>query len=240
MPDESLHVAVTRIDGSWGAARHSGPARLSLTNEALLIEGPAGESVRLAWIELSGGALRSGALTLHGASGSATLEAQSGLDSAWAALLAHACALPEFARGHRALGSRRGGSPGAQARFLAPLLQARKRLEDERDLDMRVAAFEARTLRERIESALQQIARDAYPDSHADRRALQAELEESMEVLFASLDALGDAGEAYRRAAEHVRFNAWREWVAVAARVFAAADAAWCEAAKLIPNPART
>jgi hypothetical protein len=123
----------------------------------------------------------------------------------------------------------------AQSRFLAPLLQARRRLEDAADIETRVALLDASTLRERMTAALQTIARDAFPGSHPDRRALEAELEDAMTGFFTGLSRMESAANAFRAAAEPVRFNAWRDWVRTVSGVFVLADAGWAEASRLIP-----
>lgn len=239
MPEPAVkgdfEVMVSASSGDWGGLRFSGPARLSLTSDAVLIDAVQGASLRLPYGDLSGAGWRTGALTLHGAEGSVRLESASGLDEAWVALVTRACPLPELARGHRSLGSRKGGPAAAQARFLAPLLQARRAMEGQPDLEVRVAAFDGRVLRERIEAALQAIAREAWPSSDPDRRALEAELEEAVSGLFRALAGLEAAARHFRAAAEPVRFMAWRDWVGSAAAVFARADADWAAASRLLP-----
>jgi hypothetical protein len=168
------------------------------------------------------------------------IESTRGLEQAWVTLVAHACPLPELARSHRLLGSRRGGNVDLQVKFLAPLLQARKRLEGESDLDARVATFDARALRERVSAALQGLAKDAYPTSAPDRRALEAELEEAMASLFSGIDSMESKARAFRDAPEAVRFMAWRDWVSAVSNVFAVADSGWARASRLLPSAAKS
>lgn len=244
MPDAALEWTVSSASGRWErgegtggeALRLAGPARLRLTSEGVAIDAAHGASLRIRFDELEGGAWRTGVLTLHGPDGSVTVEAARGLDQAWVALIARACPMPELTRAHRHLGSRRGGPAAAQARFLAPLLQARRLLEDEGDPDVRVALFDARAIRERLEAALHGIAGDAWPESDPDRRALEAELEQSVAGLFAKLAAVDEAARHFRDAEEPVRFKAWRTWVAAVGAVYASADAEWAAASRLIPH----
>lgn len=240
MPDAAdVEVMVSATAGQWDGQRLTGPARLRLTSDAVLLDASQGASLRARYADLHGAVWRTGALTIHAAAGAATVESPrtgAGLEQAWTTIIARACPVPEVARGHRRLGSRRGGHAAAQARFFAPLLQARRTLEEQPDLEVRVAGFDARLLRERIDSALAAIARDAYPASAPDRRALEAELEESMAPLFAALDGLSRAAGDFRAADEPVRFMAWRRWVAAAGSVFARADSAWSHAARLLPE----
>jgi hypothetical protein len=186
--------------------------------------------------DLTGAAWRKGRLDLHGAHGLVSIDSPDGLDRAWTALVALACPLPEFTRGHRRLGSRRGGAPGAQARILAPLLQARRRLQEQPDLEVRVSLLDARALRERLELGLAGLASDACPASAPDRRGLLAELEEAMEPLFRHLDRLEREAARFRAAGDADRFTAWRAWVVAAGDVFTEADRAWSAAADLLPR----
>jgi hypothetical protein len=239
MPEPDIELPVARVAMAWGSATISGPAQLRLTSDALIIEAGAHEPWQARYADLRGGGWRTGAIIVHGEPGSVTIEGSGGLDQAWASLVARTCPLPELTRAHRLLGSRRGGAVDQQARFLAPLLQARKRLEEVADLDTRVSGLDARALRERLEAALVGIATDAYPASDPDRRALEAELEEAMTALYESLDLMQQAAKDFRNAPEPVRFVAWRHWVASVARVFALADLGWASAARLLPGQAR-
>ena len=239
MPDADIEVAVATVLVEWGTLRFTGPGTLRLTSDALHLESPGGGSLRARYAELHGGGWRTGALTVHGDAGNAVIESERGLDQVWVSLLERTCPLPELARGHRLLGSRRGGSVDAQARFLAPLLQARKRVEEESDLDARVSALDTKALRERFDTALKIIARDAYPSSHPDRRGLEAELEEAMASFFDGLGLMELAATHFRSAPEPVRFIAWRDWVSAVSNAFALADSGWANAARLLPRPVK-
>jgi len=163
------------------------------------------------------------------------LEADEGLDRAWVSLVDLACPLPEFMRGLRALGSTRGGDDAVQSRFLTPLLYARRRLEDERDLENRLDSFNARQLAERISQAVGALAAESFPKSAPDRRALEAELLDALEPLFARLHDLHGVAERFLASAPEVRFDAWRSWVDDVAAVFAEADRSWRAAVQLLP-----
>jgi hypothetical protein len=239
MPEPDIEVDASSVLVAWGTLWLAGPGTLRLTSTELVVNAGAGGSLRARYAELRGGGWRTGSLTLHGEPGHVAIQSADGLEHAWVHLLERVCPLPELARGHRLLGSRRGGSVDAQARFIAPLLQARRRLEDESDLEARVAAMDARALRKRIGSALEAIAKDAFPSSHPDRRGLEAELGEAMTALFAELDAMEAAAAHFRNAPESIRFVAWREWVSAVSSAFAVADTGWASAARLLPGPVR-
>ena len=235
MPERDLELTVSSALVQWGPARLAGPAQLRLTGDSLVIEPATGEAWQARYAELRGGGWRTGAIVVHGDAGSAAVESKSGLDEVWTSLVARTCPLPELARTHRLLGSRRGGSIDQQVKFLAPLLQARRRLEEIADLDTRVAALDAKTLNERMLGAIQAIAKDVYAVSDPDRRAMEAELEEAMSPLFAELNAMQAAAQVFRNAPEAIRFSAWRDWVSIVGRVFVLADNGWAHAARLLP-----
>jgi hypothetical protein len=234
-PADHIEVGASSVLVQWDAVRLAGPGTLHLTTEAIVIEAGGG-ALHAVYDEIRGGAWRTGTLTIHGEKGTAAVQAAQGLDRAWVQLIERACPMPELARSHRTLGSRRGGAADAQERFLAPLLHARRRLNAVNDLDERVAAVEVSALRERVEAALQGIARDAYPASHPERRSLEAELEEALAAFFEGLRAMESAAAHFRSAPEAIRFHAWREWMTAMSRAFALADTGWAAAAPLLPN----
>lgn len=234
MPDD-IELDASSIVAEWGEVQLSGRGRVRLTSEAVRFEAADGGSLALPYPDLSGGAWRATQMVIHGKPGSVTVEANRGLQYAWVSLVSSACPLPEFARAHRLLGSSRGGHVDLQSKFLAPFIQARKRLEDEPDLEARVTTLDARALRDRVSAAMQGFAKDAYPASHPDRRALEAELEESLASLFNAIGTMEAAAGHFRKAPENVRFIAWRRWVSAVARVFALADNSWASASRLLP-----
>ena len=236
MPDEDVEFDVASIRAEWGTIRLSGRGRLRLTTEAVLVDAAEGASLVVPYVEVRGGAWRAAQLEIHGEPGSVTLEASRGLQYAWVSLVSFACPLPELARGHRLLGSKRGGHVDLQAKFLAPFVQARRRLEEEADLDARVLTLDARALRERLYAAVQGFAKDAHPSSQPDRRALEAELEEALASLFDGISAMDSAAGHFRNAPEAVRFMVWREWMSAVSNVFALADSSWASAVRLLPR----
>ena len=234
--DADIEFMVTAVSGAWGPLRLAGPARVRLTSDAISIDAPQGASMRATLAELTGAGWRTGSLTLHGAAGSVSMETTSRLDVAWAALVARACPIPEFARSHRHLGSRRGGSLEAQSRFLAPLIQARRDLQAEPDLDRRVQAIPAGLLRDRLREVLSKLAAEACPSNAPDQRGLLAELNEAMAPLFERIDEMESAARRYAAAGEPERFEAWRAWLATVTAVYASADRGWSAASALLPS----
>lgn len=138
--------------------------------------------------------------------------------------------LPEFTRALRALGSRRGRRGGRaagadqQARFFAPLVDARSAAAAANDAAGIVAAFDAAALRAAFRATLDAFARDRYPEYAPARRALEAELFDVAEPLFASLDEV-HALQAGKTALEPP--DALATWSREIQRLFECADRVW-------------
>ena len=243
MPNASdVEVRLRRVAGTWGQIALDGPGMLRLREHSLELVTSRGVPIVATYDTLSGAGWHTGKLFIHSAAGVVELEGETGLERAWGALTALSCPIPEFTRGLRTFGSRRDGArksgasdAAAQTRFFAPLLQARRRLEEEGDLDRRLTAFAAPLLAERMTLVLAQLAAEYHPGSAPDRRALEAELLEAVAPLFEGLDLLKAADERYRSAADDRRFVAWRGWTRHVAAVFAAADRSWRAAIPLLP-----
>src|SRR5690606_15254807 len=236
MPDETVEFPFTAVGGNWGSVVPSGPGVLRLEPHALRVLAGDALVLELPYPALSGAAWQAGCLTMLGAPGRILWRADRGLERAWAGLLARACRVPEFARGLRTLGSPRARvNRETETRFFAPLLQARRRVEDEGEPDQRVAAFAARLVAERLQQLIAALATEAYPESAPDRRALEAELLEATEALFARLEEVDEAAERFRQAPDESRFEHWRTWTARVAAAFAEADRSWVVIAGLLP-----
>ena len=241
MPDDS-RVSGSALDftvqlsGTWMDRPRSGAARLRLAEMALEVTPAGGDPIVAPYASLSGASFRAASLTLHAAAGEMRLDADTGLDRAWVLLVARACPVPEFTRGLRALGSRRGGDAAAQVRFFAPLLQARRRLEEEADVERRLEVFSAPDLMERMRQTVAALATEWYPHTGPDHRALEAELLDALDALFARFEALGTSASRFREAPEAARFDHWRHWLGEVAGVFADADAGWSAAVRCLPQ----
>lgn len=239
MPDERDEIPLSAVSGHWGGPVPPGPGVAQLSADAIRLLSRSSGEILIAYGALSGASWRTGRLALHGASGALVLEAERGLERAWVTLVTGACPVPEFTRGLRTLGSRRAGGHEGHLRYFAPLLHARRRMEDERELEQRLAAFDAAALRERLFQILGSLAHDAHPLHPPERRALEAELIDANETLVAALDSLEAAAQQFSRASDDLRFDEWRMWIAGVAAVFANADRSWEAMARVLP-PART
>jgi hypothetical protein len=151
--------------------------------------------------------------------------------------------LPEFTRALRAFGSRRGrtGSRGAgadqQARFFAPLVDARREAASaNREADV-VSAFDPRTLGEAMRASLDQFAATRYPEYPAARRALEAQLSEVAEPLFTALDGVA---AARARVTDANAADELRDWAAAVQRLFGVADRVWLALDDVLERAART
>ena len=166
-------------------------------------------------------------LTVHVGHDAIEFTGHAGLQPFGAQIVAAALALPEFTRTMRGLGSRRGHVGGDHDRFFAGLLAARRAAEGFEEPDSRLAAFDPRRLTAATTTLLGELASERYPASPPDRRALEAELLEHAERLYAALESLGEAAERVRTSGHAARLARWREWTWAVLRVFEEADRCW-------------
>ncbi len=228
MPDEQVLVPRAFASGVWEGVAVDGEARIRLHQRGIVLAWHDGRADwRVPFTELSGFALRADVLVLYGASGRVSLTSQYRLNTLWQTMLERACALPELARGARTVGSRRGGDPAMQARFFAPVLDARRRAELQDTADGKVTALDGGTIAAQVTQLLADVARARWPNDLPEQRALGAQLEECCDGLFAACETLAESARAWFSASDEQRLDTWRAWVADAARVFAASDRAW-------------
>ena len=83
-----------------------------------------------------------------------------------------------------------------------------------------------------LRATLGTLAAERYPASAPDRRALEAELLDETEELFATLDTLTVASQRLGVAPDRERVSAWRAWCATLAQTLAVADRCW---ARVVP-----
>jgi hypothetical protein len=139
------------------------------------------------------------------------------------------CTLPELTRPLRSLGSRRGRLGAEHDRFFAPLLAARRRGERATDVRGRLKAFDAAGIVSALDESIGAFAKDRFPRSAPDRRALEAELLEIAVPFRTALEAL----EVYAQraadtpGADETAFVRWRSWCGAVQEVFDRADRCW-------------
>lgn len=230
MPDEPVLVPRARAFGSWQGAHVDGDVRVRLHQRGVILAWHhSAIEWRLPFADLTGITISGDALELHGAGSRLTLTSPHGLQPLLQSILERACSLPELARGARTVGSRRGaaGDPATQARFFAPVLDARRRAELEASANGKVRALDGAVIAARVSGFLDELARSRFPTELPEQRALGAELEEYCEAFFAACESLSERAREFVDAPDERRLAAWREWVQAAAHVFAAADRAW-------------
>jgi hypothetical protein len=166
-------------------------------------------------------------LTVHVAQDVIEFTGHAGLQPFGAQIVSTALALPEFTRTMRGLGSRRGHIGSDHDRFFAGLLAARRAAEGFAEPTSRLAAFDPRRLTTATTTLLGELATERYPESAPDRRALEAELLEYAERMYAALDALGETAEQVRTSGSATRLARWRDWTWAVLRVFEEADRCW-------------
>ena len=211
--------------GRWNAREVSGALTLFVEAREVVVRlEDGGEELTASMQALTGAAWKSDALSLHMGAECLHLRSTLSLDRAWMTITQRACALPEVARGLRALGSTRGGDAEWQARFFGPLLQARRRLQEGEPMDWQVAGFDAKILAERLREALTDVARERHADRPPYRRALEAELADAAEPVFRQLSVVDEAAKVLHSADDAERFVCWRAWSAGVRTLFVEAD----------------
>ena len=140
--------------------------------------------------------------------------------------------LPELTRSLRSFGSRRPSGKGAaerdeQARFFAPLLEARRRAAAAPTRAQIAASFDARQLLSELDATLRDFASERFAARPPARRAFEAELFEIAEPLRLSLHRLRE--HASQLANEHVGAGDdwWAGWLAQLRATFRIADDSW-------------
>jgi hypothetical protein len=149
--------------------------------------------------------------------------------------------LPELMASLRIFGSRRRLSHAhealadQEARFLAPLLDARRAAANAVSRIQVVAAFDSRRIAALVDATLRAFAAERFQTRPPARRAFEAELFEIVEPLRVALRELRERAEevtaAREPAAEYALFTEWLEQLRAA---FRAADASWLPLAEAL------
>lgn len=211
-----------------------GPATVAVDDDALIVAVASSASdppIRVPLTAIDGAVRRGDELQLALRDGM-RLTIESGASAELRdAILSRCRALPELTRALRAFGSRRGhrasraSTQHDQRRFFAPLLDARRRAGAAVAPEDAIAAFDAVTLAESIDRALQEFAAERHTQPGPERRALEAELVDLTEPLRDALDALGIAGRGAAETPDDLR--RWRVWAMRLGVTFEVADRVW-------------
>jgi hypothetical protein len=237
--------AVT-ASGSWRNADVAGDYTLILGETEVAIATPGGaQRVPLPLGTLSGVRWQGGELTLSFADGTLVLAGEGRLAAVARDIIARATAPGELTLGLRALGShRRGGGDELQRRYFEPLLSARRRLDRANDPAAQLTALDARALLDGYHDLAHRIAQGSAGEAPSDRRALEAQIDDALAPLVASLNALDRGAQELRAAPADKTIARWREWASLARHVYSAADRCWPEVRDLVtgwhPGPRPT
>jgi len=226
--------AVT-ASGSWRGAALGGDVVLELADDDVAITSPDGaRRLPLPLGMLGGLHFADGQLSLYFADGTVVLAGEGRLAAAGREIVTRACAPGELTRALRSLGSHRRGADDLQRRYFEPLLSARRKLDRAAAPDAQLTALDARALLTAYHELAHRIAERSAGEAASDKRALEAQLDESFAPLVAALEALDGAARALRKSGAESAIASWREWSAQARTVFAAADRCWPEVARLV------
>jgi hypothetical protein len=242
MADQAIQITVTAT-GLIRGHELSGSATVALRGELLeLVTRSERHALPLAALDgariLESGALElaldgADAVVLYaGINGSASLKALGD------ELVKRACAIPEFTRALRGLGSRHAGPGAEHDRFFRPLLEARRGAERAARADGARLAFDAASLRAAFNRRLREMAHERYPHDPPERRALEAEATDVAAPLYQAIISLDFAQRALDAAADIERIARWREWTGALQRVFAQADDVWLALRPVFAAPA--
>ena len=221
--------------GSWRGAPLSGDVVLELTPDDVAIASLDGASrIALPLGTIDGVRFRDGTLTIFMPDGTIGLAGEGRLAAAARDIVARACAPGELTLALRSLGSHRRGADDLQRRYFEPLLSARRKLDRTPEPNAQATALDARALRTAYHDLAHRIADRSAGQAASDKRALEAQIDEALAPLLAALDALDAAASALRTGGVDSTISRWREWSALAAATFAAADRCWPHVAKLV------
>ena len=223
-------MADVRVVGMVRGREITRPARVSVEEQALVLAWHDAAPWQLAFDGLEGVQVSASVVTLYLRDHDVLeLTGDDALRPVALRLLDKACRMPELTRGLRHLGAVRGSATlqAAHDRWFAPLLAARRAVADVSDPARQVALMDAAKLSEAMSRVIDEIAATAAPADAAERRALEAALEEEAEALFAALTRARLAADAMSGGAEDTRLADWRRWVEAMHTVFAEADEAW-------------
>lgn len=221
--------------GSWRGAALSGDVILELGAEDVAISSvDAARRLPLPLGTIDGVRFRNGELSLVFPDGTVTLAGEGRLAAAARDIVARACAPGELTLALRSLGSHRRGADELQRRWFEPLITARRKLDRAADPGAQAAALDARALLAAYHDLAHRIAERSAGQAPADKRALEAQIDDAIAPLVTALDALEGAAIALKTSGAEGAIARWREWSALARAVFAAADRCWPNVARLV------
>lgn len=222
-------VLPARVRGAWQDRALDHAAAVQLDEGALRIAFDEADPcvIDLSMEALHGAVMQDGVLALHvNRSGPVVLSDSPHLDGLRNRLEAAVCVFPAQTLSLRSFGSEHSAPGSDHDRWFEALLAARRVAEESRTVETQRRAFDASRLMRHA-----QVTREAWAAARfsgdADRRALEAELEEIASPYSQALRRLEHAGLRLRQAPSASQFEVWRRWTSSVRHAFRTADDVW-------------
>jgi hypothetical protein len=227
---ESAEMSIpARLRGAWMDRSLDYDAVVDLDRETVRIayDPLQPQVMELPVSSLDGAVFADDLLTLYFTTGKkVSLYGADALEGLRQRIEAAACAFPEQTLSLRNFGSERSAPGSDHDRWFEALLTARRVAEESHAVETQRRAFDAGRLGRHAQITREGWAAERF-DAPADRRALEAELEEIAIPYGAALFRLEDAALALRQASDARQFAEWRIWQVSVRVVFRAADETW-------------
>jgi hypothetical protein len=227
-------VLTARLHGEWQDRSLDYLVSVRLEPDAIRIvfNGAPPRQIELPLGELTGAVFEFGALTLHPRDAAPVVLSDSphllGLRHR---IEAQVCVFPAQTLSLRHFGSERSAPGSDHDRWFDALLTARRVSEESRTAETQRRAFDAGRLLRHAQQTREAYAAERFTAA-ADRRALDAELEELCAPYTKSVQHLEQESLRLLHADEKHQFDLWRAWTGTVQHVFQRADDAW---AAMIP-----
>lgn len=222
--------------GRWRGHAVAGRATLVLDTNAVWLEDDGSRRLPIPLDTLVGVRALRGEVTLFLPDGEIVLRGEPRLAAAARDIIARAVDAGELTLELRSLGSHRHGAGALQHRWFEPLLSARKKLERASDARAQAQALDGQALGAAYAALAGSFAREHGGGSPADRRALEAHLEDCMAPLSRALGGVCDAARMLLGTPDDRVIAAWRSWRESVRAAFAAADRCWPAVARTIES----
>ena len=224
--DRNLAVRL-KVPGDAGALDHD--VFVELDADAFRVRSapdyPA--TLEIPLINVRGALTRDGALMLSLNDGNElTLTDSPHLDGFRHRLEAAVCVFPAQTLSLRGFGSERSAPGSDHDRWFDALLAARRLAEESRTIETQRRAFDSTRLARHAQQTREAWAAERFDDP-ADRRALEAELEEIAAPYSSALRQLERGALRLRQAPDSLQFETWRRWTGIVQCAFRAADDVW-------------
>lgn len=222
-------VMPARLRGAWQDRTLDYDAVVRLDGGALRIayDTAAPKVISVDVDDLLGAAWQDGVLALHvEGGGTVTLSDSPHLDGLRNRLEAAVCVFPAQLLSLRGFGSERSAPGSDHDQWFEALLTARRVAEESRTVETQRRAFDAARLTRHAQVTRAGWAAARF-ENDADRRALEAELEEIAAPYSQALRQLEHAALRLRQAGEDRQFATWRRWTGTVKNAFRTADDVW-------------